>query len=73
MKGLSTRRDFLKTASVATLGALAASSPRLYGNASPPAIRPTADTVIVLWMAGGMAATDTFDRLCDWFRGACAR
>ena len=61
MKGLSTRRDFLKTASAATLGALAASSPRLYGNASPPAIRPTADTVIVLWMAGGMAATDTFD------------
>ena len=24
-------------------------------------IRPTADTVIVLWMGGGMAATETFD------------
>jgi hypothetical protein len=24
-------------------------------------IKPTADTVIVLWMAGGMAHTDTFD------------
>jgi len=56
-----TRRDFLKTASAATLGALAASAPRLYGDAKPPQILPTADTVIVLWMAGGMSATDTFD------------
>src|SRR3954463_5005086 len=56
-----TRRDFLKTASAATLAALAASAPRLYGDVKPPAIRPTADTVIVLWMAGGMSATDTFD------------
>ena len=24
-------------------------------------IKPTADTVIVLWMAGGMAHTETFD------------
>src|SRR5688572_9139461 len=56
-----TRRDFLKTASAATLGALAASAPRLYADVKPPQILPTADTVIVLWMAGGMAATDTFD------------
>jgi uncharacterized protein (DUF1501 family) len=55
------RRDFLKTASAATLAALAARAPRAYGEAGPPAITPTADTVIVLWMAGGMAATDTFD------------
>ena len=56
-----TRRDFLKTASAATLGALAASAPRLYGDVKPPQLLPTADTVIVLWMAGGMSATDTFD------------
>jgi hypothetical protein len=61
MKSRPNRRDFLKTASAATLGALAASAPRLYGDATPPAIAPTADTLIVLWMAGGMSATDTFD------------
>ena len=49
------RRDFLKTASAATLGALAAGAPRV-GRAEA-----TADTLIVLWMAGGMAHTETFD------------
>ncbi|MBM3848175.1 MAG: DUF1501 domain-containing protein, partial [Verrucomicrobia bacterium] len=56
------RRDFLKTASTATLGALGAAYPKAFANtpdsAAPPA---TADTVIVLWMAGGMAHTETFD------------
>src|SRR5271169_5997786 len=55
------RRDFLKTASAATLGALAAGAPRQILGADLPAIKPTADTVIVLWMAGGMAHTETFD------------
>src|SRR4051794_29501971 len=56
-----TRRDFLKTASAATLSALASGFPRqiLANDASPH--KGTADTVIVLWMAGGMAATETFD------------
>ena len=54
------RRDFLKTASAATLGALAAGTPRLFA-AAQEMIAPTADTVIVLWMAGGMAHTETFD------------
>jgi hypothetical protein len=59
----SSRRDFLKTASAATLSALAASYPRALLRAADPAqnIKPTADTVIVLWMAGGMAHTETFD------------
>lgn len=55
------RRDFLKTASAATLGALAAGRPETSFaeyNEHPEA---TADTVIVLWMAGGMASTETFD------------
>lgn len=43
----------------AFLSALAASAPRLL--ASPAAPRPRADTLILLWMAGGMAQTETFD------------
>ncbi|MCH7988361.1 MAG: DUF1501 domain-containing protein [Planctomycetes bacterium] len=56
------RRDFLKTASAATLSALAA-SPRILSaeEESAEKIEPTADTVIILWMAGGMAHTETFD------------
>jgi hypothetical protein len=57
------RRDFLKTASAATLGALAAGYPRQIRAAAAASDKPkaTADTVIVLWMAGGMAHTETFD------------
>jgi hypothetical protein len=55
------RRDFLKTASAATLGALAAGCPRQLLAQDDSRLTPTADTVIVLWMAGGMAATETFD------------
>lgn len=54
------RRDFLKTASAATLGALAAGAPRI-GFAEEERIEATADTLIVLWMGGGMAHTETFD------------
>ncbi len=54
------RRDFLKTASAATLSALAAGFPRQI-LAEEEKIKATADTVIVLWMAGGMAHTETFD------------
>src|SRR6266511_2778315 len=55
------RRDFLKSASAATLGALAAGYPRLSFAEEPPKLAPRADTLIVLWMAGGMAQTETFD------------
>src|SRR6266700_1506072 len=57
------RRDFLKTASAATLSALAAGYPRavLSAEAAEEKIKPTADTLIVLWMGGGMAHTETFD------------
>ncbi len=62
MKTRFNRREFLKTASAATLGALAAGYPRAIVAAEPAeTIKPTADTVIVLWMAGGMAHTETFD------------
>src|SRR5215212_1591362 len=59
-----TRRDFLKTASAATLSALAAGYPsRLLADEAHAEARSkaTADTVIILWMAGGMAHTETFD------------
>jgi len=57
------RRNFLKTASAATLSALAAGAPRAVWAADEPEerITPTADTLIVLWMGGGMAHTETFD------------
>ena len=53
------RRDFLKT-STATLAALACGEPAAALNAEQ---RPEAraDTIILLWMAGGMAQTETFD------------
>ena len=62
MKPSLTRRDFLKTASAATLSALAAGYPRAL-LADPGLTKPaaTADTLILLWMAGGMAHTETFD------------
>src|SRR5882724_3210186 len=62
--GSLNRRDFLKTASAATLAALASRGARAVSAAEPAAaekIAATADTVIVLWMAGGMASTETFD------------
>lgn len=56
------RREFLRTASAATLSALAAGYARpLLAKEAEPKIKPTADTLIVLWMAGGMAHTETFD------------
>ena len=71
------RREFLKSASTATLGALAAGAPLvgsltscksdknraiLESEAVKSKIADSkADTVILLWMAGGMAHTDTFD------------
>ncbi|MBI4657368.1 MAG: DUF1501 domain-containing protein [Verrucomicrobia bacterium] len=58
------RREFLRTATAATLSALAAGYPKqTFANENEPRekITPTADTLIVLWMAGGMAHTEMFD------------
>lgn len=62
MKPTWNRREFLQRTSAATLAALAAGSPLanvLTGCKS--GANATADTVILLWMAGGMAHTETFD------------
>ncbi|WP_435010890.1 DUF1501 domain-containing protein [Tundrisphaera lichenicola] len=57
------RRDFLKTAGAATLGSMAGAAPRLLqaDDIDRARSRAKADSVIVLWMGGGMAHTETFD------------
>jgi hypothetical protein len=59
---LDTRRDFLRTLGAASLAALASGAPR-WSRADEVIEQPkaTADTCILLWMAGGMAAPDTWD------------
>ncbi len=62
MKTQTNRRDFLKSASAATLSALSAGAPRAaFANPNATLHDAKADTVILLWMAGGMAHTETFD------------
>jgi hypothetical protein len=58
------RREFLKQCSGASLAAMAAGAPIagwLPGCKPVNKINSSADTVILLWMAGGMAHTETFD------------
>src|SRR5690606_34564435 len=62
MKRHWNRREFLQRTSAATMAALAAGIPAsLVSSCTRPKIKSSADTVILLWMAGGMAHTDTFD------------
>src|SRR3979411_2430364 len=52
------RRDFLRISASSALAARRGWRPqRLFASKT----EPTADTLIVLWMAGGMAQTETFD------------
>jgi uncharacterized protein (DUF1501 family) len=56
----ASRRDFLRRSAALTLATLASTEPRAaWGATEKPS--PTADAVILLWMGGGMAQTDTFD------------
>ncbi len=61
----ASRREFLKATGAAAVAALASGEPRtLLGADGRPAFthpKATADTVILLWMGGGMAAPETFD------------
>ena len=52
------RRAFVGTTAAATLATLSGAEPGVLHASAPPA---TADAVIVLWMAGGMAQTETWD------------
>ena len=53
------RRHFMRASAAASVAALTGPVPRL--SASPAKIEPKADCMILLWMAGGMAQTETFD------------
>src|SRR5690349_5845123 len=57
------RRTFLKQLAAASAATLMAGEPRLLLGAEGGLVHPPAkaDACIVLWMAGGMAAPDTFD------------
>ncbi|MEO5999922.1 MAG: DUF1501 domain-containing protein [Chitinophagaceae bacterium] len=57
------RRDFLKNTSAASLAAMAAGAPltSMLTSCNRKKTNAKADSVILLWMAGGMAHTDTFD------------
>ncbi len=56
------RRDFLKRTSAAALATLAATAPVTSMLTScNPRRKSSADSVILLWMAGGMPHTETFD------------
>jgi hypothetical protein len=56
-----TRRDFVRGMSAAALATVASGEPRLLAAEKVEHPTPTADTCILLWMAGGMASPETFD------------
>jgi hypothetical protein len=55
------RRDFLRGMTAAALTTLASGAPRALADDKVSHPKPTADTCILLWMAGGMASPETFD------------
>ena len=55
------RREYLQAMTAAGLATIANGAPRLRAAEPVAHPKPTADTVILLWMAGGMGAPDTFD------------
>jgi hypothetical protein len=55
------RRGFMGATAAATLAALAGKEPAFAKASARQATKASADAVIVLWMAGGMAQTETFD------------
>ncbi len=66
MKGMphespDTRREFLKQLAAAGAATLAMGEPRLRADEGVARPAATADACILLWMAGGMAAPETFD------------
>ncbi|MCE9560699.1 MAG: DUF1501 domain-containing protein [Planctomycetes bacterium] len=55
------RREFVQGMTAAGLATVAMGEPRAHANDPVVHPKPTADTCILLWMAGGMGAPDTFD------------
>ena len=55
------RRDFIKQLGLASTAALATNGTQAWGNDLVIHPKAKADSCILIWMAGGMAAPDTFD------------
>src|SRR5436305_10778381 len=55
------RRTFLQAMGATGLATLAARAPRAFAAEKAEKIAPRADSMIFLFMSGGMAATETFD------------
>ena len=55
------RRDFIKQLGVASAAALATEGTKAWANSPVKHPKAKADSCILIWMAGGMAAPDTFD------------
>src|SRR3984957_14886197 len=55
------RRALLHGMTAPGLATIAGAAPRLLATEAVVPPKPTADTCILLWMAGGMAAPETFD------------
>ena len=55
------RRDFLKQLGLASTAALATNGTRAWANAPVKHPEAKADSCILIWLAGGLAAPDTFD------------
>src|SRR6516162_5912672 len=55
------RRDFVRAACAVGSAALLGSPLRATKDDTPEKPKPTADTLVLLWMAGGQASTETWD------------
>ena len=55
-----TRRDYMRQSAAAAMAALTSGAPRIFG-AEGEKPKATADSMILFWMAGGMAQTETWD------------
>ncbi|MEN9652415.1 MAG: hypothetical protein RL303_135 [Verrucomicrobiota bacterium] len=55
------RREFLRQLALAGAATLSMGAPRLLADEKPAAPAATADACILIWLAGGMAAPETFD------------
>jgi hypothetical protein len=60
-EAVTSRRQFLEQLSAAALATVSLGEPRLFADEPVQHPRATADSCILLWMAGGMAAPETFD------------
>ena len=55
------RRQFMRASGAAAMAALAGNGAQSTPGEPPEKLEAKADTIILLWMAGGMAQTETFD------------